>query len=315
MHDRARLPLRAATTLAAAGILAAACSAPGAGPPPAKAPRIGATPQMTGMQGKQLPIEPYLLDTDQNNTIQHARQVLVSRCMKRFGFDFAFPVPVRDDRTPNTQSEQRYISDPEVAERFGYHNPRPQQKAPAEPPLSAAGNAVLVGEREPGQPGSPSPAKSSAPPAVHRGMPIPEGGCFGEVDRELISKNVIIQESDLVIRINIGNMQRSLRDKRVLSAFRKWSACMKKQGYDYATPMDAEADPRWTRSTAPTPGEITTALADVDCMRSTNVVGVWFAVESAYEKVEIDKNAAELAEVAKNIGISLRYAATVNGRE
>ncbi|WP_436773303.1 hypothetical protein [Yinghuangia sp. YIM S09857] len=66
--------------------------------------------------------------------------------------------------------------------------------------------------------------------------------------------------------------------------------------------------PRWEAAEAASPEEIATAVADTECMAANNVAGVWFAVESAYQKREIEANSEKLEEVRKAIDTSMRVA-------
>ncbi|WP_331767098.1 hypothetical protein [Embleya sp. NBC_00896] len=271
--------LACATTLALAGCAAgddeaaagkaAASESPRApqsleqGPPPS----IPAPRQLADMHGQLLPIEPYLLDLDQMRLIQNARSVLVSTCLKRRGFDVTLPVAAAG-AGPNTQSEMRYGADRAAAAQYGYREPGAVQQ-PVPPSMSAAAREALAGK----------------------------GGCVEEVDAEFAAKGLLAQDPDVVVNINVDNMQHSIRDERVTTAFRAWSDCMRAKGFDYATPMDASADRRWQQGSTASPQEIATAVAHSDCMRDNNVVGTWFAVESAYEQRDIDAHQAELADL------------------
>ena len=44
---------------------------------------------------------------------------------------------------------------------------------------------------------------------------------------------------------------------------------------------------------------VDTAVDDVECKRRSNVVGIWYAVESAYQELLIEDNRAALAVLAK----------------
>ena len=82
------------------------------------------------------------------------------------------------------------------------------------------------------------------------------------------------------------------------AATRQWSACMAAAGYRYAGPLDPPKDARF--QDARTPLEISTAEADVACKQRTNLVGVWFAEESARQRslIEANRPALELARTA-----------------
>ncbi|TVL88009.1 hypothetical protein CD790_32180 [Streptomyces sp. SAJ15] len=54
--------------------------------------------------------------------------------------------------------------------------------------------------------------------------------------------------------------------------------------------------------------EIRTAVADVECKRQTNVIGVWVAVETAYQKVAIRVGGEKLRQVRQSLLVELRNA-------
>ena len=59
--------------------------------------------------------------------------------------------------------------------------------------------------------------------------------------------------------------------------------------------------------------EIATARADVACKRRTDLVGIWFSVESAYQGAAIRLNAAALGQAKATMQQELRTAATLLG--
>ncbi|MGW1991688.1 hypothetical protein [Embleya sp. NPDC001921] len=299
----ARPPLRVLAALACASILAlAGCAAEddeaaGGKPPASESPRtpqsseqgppppIAAPRRLTDMRGQLLPIEPYLLDLDQMRLIQNARSVLVSACLKRRGFDVTLPVAAAGTG-PNTQSEMRYGADRAAAAQYGYREPGAAVHKRTLPPMSDAAQEALLGT----------------------------GGCVEEVDASFAAKGLLTQDPDVVVNINMNNMQRSIRDERVTTAFRAWSGCMRAKGFDYPTPMDASADQRWQQGSTASPQEIATAVAHSDCMRDNDVAGTWFAVESAYEQRDIDAHQAELADLERRTEATLRFCAEVTGQ-
>jgi len=69
---------------------------------------------------------------------------------------------------------------------------------------------------------------------------------------------------------------------------------MRDKGFDYPDPRAAVFDQQWQSSQANgsgvTPQEIATAVADMDCKVSTNLVGWAVAVQSAYDQAYIDSH-------------------------
>jgi hypothetical protein len=74
--------------------------------------------------------------------------------------------------------------------------------------------------------------------------------------------------------------------------------------------MDAMNDRKWAGS-SPTPEEIATATADLECKTTNNVIGIWFAVESALQRHDIDAKIDSLTKVKDDIQSALKRAADV----
>lgn len=210
----------------------------------------------------------------------HANSILVRDCMARFGLDWAIiPAPDSDE----SDHDSRYgILDPDRVERYGYHKP-PSPSLPdgfEEPTISPVQDRVLTG------------AGGSL-----NGLDIPPGGCAGEANRKLGEGVPAGAEQagapGLVLRLGAEAYDRAENDSRVRAVWQQWSDCMRERGYEYGGPWDAHDDPRWGGETASTE-EIVAASADLACRQSTNLVGVWYAVEYAYQERLISENAEAL---------------------
>lgn len=68
---------------------------------------------------------------------------------------------------------------------------------------------------------------------------------------------------------------------------------MLRAGYSYQSPWDANDDRRWGTITV-SQLEIETAVADVSCKKQTNLVGVYSAVQGAYQYQLINERSQEL---------------------
>jgi hypothetical protein len=135
-------------------------------------------------------------------------------------------------------------------------------------------------------------------PSTYRGIPIPPGGCLAEAHQELAARGILINDSNTASAINDRGYALSKNDYRVQSAVRQWSTCMKTRGYSYRTPDDAMSDPRWSlNSSKPSGIEIAVATADATCKESSNLVGIWYTVESAYEDELISRAKTQLEHV------------------
>ncbi|MFE6750803.1 hypothetical protein ACFVGM_33465 [Kitasatospora purpeofusca] len=290
----------AATGCAAADPKAAPAAAPAAVPP-----AVDVVPTLTTADGQSLPIARYLISPDEDRRIETARTALISSCMKRFGFDYA---PAAVGTKPDLMVRRYYLTDAASAAAQGYHwggSANEKQRTAAPQPPAPEMQAVLGHGRG-------GPAESSAPAdRSYHGVAIPPGGCLGEADDTLTRGGGILQDDAGAMEINGRSFADSMADARVQAAFGAWSRCMKEKGQTYASPVDAVGDERWFSSPTATAPEIAAATADIDCKQQNNVVGIWFAVETAYQGLAIQADLKRLEQARKAIDVTLANAAAV----
>lgn len=292
---------------AAAVLLTSGC---GATPPTQAArgtsdePTITRPARLLDSVNLHLPVQNFMLSESQLNTVARARVVLVIRCLGRYGIHVSEPTaPDRSDMYgPRSMMDRRYgITDAALAAKYGFglgaRDPSRQTK-PRQPDLGPAGRTVLTGQ-----------GRSSV-----NGLRVPDGGCLGEADRSLDVGKPDGADPGLPQRLQFQSFEESKHDSRVRQVFTAWSACMASMGYQYANPLASVADPAFTGSGQATAEEIKVAQADLTCKKQTNLVGVWFTVESAYQRQAIssDANAFQLAKTALDRRAATA-AATVQG--
>lgn len=257
-------------------------------------------PRMSVTDRELLPIEEYLISPEEWDLIERARATLIEDCMGRLGFDF---VPVgRGAGSIANQTENRYEpTSVRVASARGYHpevdSPGGNMPGGADDALTDEMLSVLVNE---------STSDSRGP----NGNRVPAGGCAGEADRRLTHGGGISIDAELVVDINFRNYTRAINDARLKEVFAEWSKCMEVRGHSYGTPLEAANDPAWQTSSAST-RELEVAVADVKCKEEQNVVGAWFAIESEYERKDIENNRQYLEGVRRSIDRSVRNAADI----
>jgi hypothetical protein len=147
---------------------------------------------------------------------------------------------------------------------------------------------------------------AGTPLTSHRGRPLPQGGCLGEAERLLEARGPQGPGTDpegIVARIKADSFERSMADPRVKKVFSAWSACMDSRGFRMSTPLDEVPT---ANAAAPSRREIAQARADVACKARTNLVGVWFAVESAYQRALIAEHVEQLDQVTAARARTLR---------
>lgn len=98
-----------------------------------------------------------------------------------------------------------------------------------------------------------------------------------------------------------------LRNGQVKSATRAWSACMTRHGYTYSDPQTAVKDELQVLyggvhggkvvaiggrsvSTTQNQAQIAMAVSDADCTQSTDLAGIYFAVQASYEQQIVNAN-------------------------
>ncbi|WP_051944030.1 hypothetical protein [Streptacidiphilus rugosus] len=303
--QEARAAFGALVVLALATL--AGCATGGASASTA-APVPVATPRVTGdLSRLHLPIESYMLTPLMSVQRQWLTQMGIRSCLARFGFAYPDPGPQPTEGSPALAQEsllaRRYgVTDPGLVRRWGYHPPRPDSITKGAPGgivllagLPAAEQLVLTGY---------DPA-TRGPAAAYQGKALPAQGCRGEADRNLGERTnettsggrqrAVNGVDGLVQQLKAASFQASMADPRVVGVFKSRSACMRLAGYHETNPMLAPE--MFKPAPDPTAAEISAAKADVACKVRTNLVGVWFAVESEYQNTAIAQHAGDLAGV------------------
>lgn len=291
-------------------------------------PAVAATPVLLDSSGLTFPMDAYLVPAAQRQELQQAQNVLVDQCMRRYGFRYKTPnTPTTPDAPGSAatadvygENGRRYgLSSPALAARYGYGSP--PQRTPARPPRPAAGsNESLVLDGPPDLDAQSLPSNleeaekartSGKNTRVVNGVKIPVAGCSGEAGLRLYSPDAAAVDITFSQNLNAEANERSRQDSRVVRVIRDWSACMVQHGYHVASPMDVPS----TLQLVDLSGAraVTIATADVACKRKVNVVGVWYAVESAYQKGLIEKNAEILKNFKDQQQARMRLADSLSG--
>ncbi|MFE7529883.1 hypothetical protein ACFU7Y_29825 [Kitasatospora sp. NPDC057542] len=232
------------------------------------------------------------------------RQASIGDCMRRY--NQAYTVPPRPTKASPWYDRydvmgRRYgISDAEAARKWGYH-PRPDtSNAPSATPavlgqLTQEAQTILMGANP----------QDGQRVTSFAGKALPEGGCLAELDRLLPGASggpagPAGGGEGVVTTIKAASFTDSQSDPKVVAAVASWSACMKGHGYSVTDPL--KASDLFETATGPASSqEIDQAQADVACKQETNLLGVWFAVESDLQNKAINKNSAELGKVKETL--------------
>ena len=266
--------------------VASACTADSA---PEAPPEIGTVRQITDLSQVAFPLEAYEMTAEEDIVLQRAVWQLAIECLNRFGADITPPPLVA---TNELLTSRRYgLLDLESAGAWGYHGGDPavdRANVEADGPAAAERlggltGGLLFGEGVDGV---------SLPPGA------PRDGCLNEARRILAEGGEMYDPNFLFSRANEA-LIRAERDERVEAAFTAWSACMADAGFSYAGPWDANNDSQW-REDIVTDQERLVATADVTCKLETNLIGIWNAVDAAYQERIIERDAELLAEMVED---------------
>jgi hypothetical protein len=202
-----------------------------------------------------LPLTQYVASGEQESEQATARNVLVSRCMQKSGFDY----------TPPAGTSQPYGADPGkgAAYNFGITSMTLAQQYGYE-----ALNAFF-------------PAQLPSGPPVQQ-LPAAEQAARASCNHSLQETPDMPHIPLLAQTLQIQAWDKTVTGPAVQALFRRWSACMAAIGYDYANPVQAELGepgdshgPSQWSGTSPSQLEIQTAVADVTCKDKTGLLKPW----------------------------------------
>jgi hypothetical protein len=293
-RERVLLGLAGALLLGLGGCQSEPSSA--AGEPP-----LGPVPTIRDAREISLPLDAYLAVTLKWHVPDLAINRLGRDCMRRLGLDWPVIGLVPPDSTAPLYGRRYGIFDANRVARYGYK------------PLPAANGGSAGGEEGPRQEREPTELETAVwmgrGESKVNGQPVPEGGCGAEALRTLAGGIEQPRETRVELMANEAH-QRAEQHSRMTATFARWSECMSRRGFNYRKPSDANDDPRWQTNQA-TPAEIETAKADVACKLETNLVGIWYAAEVAYQQRLIEENATRLQAVKEYHDTVQRNAARV----
>lgn len=235
-------------------------------------PAVAHVPQLLESVELKLPLDAHLPSMEDVHRYGMANRALITRCMQRFKIDFV-PSPASASVGLRSWNERRYgLTDPSAAAALGYGlGARTPHDGPSRPSqrLDPLGMTVLTGE----------------PATTARRLHVPDGGCSGQARQALTGRpSVTRPQADPYLAQHLSqlSLQESRRDPRVDAAVNHWSQCMLTKDHHYDDPFAPFADPAMTHGS--TTRAIDTAVDDVTCKKRTNLVGIWFSVDAAYQK-------------------------------
>jgi hypothetical protein len=260
-------------------------------------PRVDSITTVTDWRQISLPLDAYVQDFTEQQTILRAEYSLTKSCVEQFGFQFAAPAWDKSAAdVPNGEHPAHYrlygLLDVDHAKQMGYHSYG----------QTVASEAAYADMKLPNDYYNVVAAKFGG--GTFNGKVIPVGGCLGAAQREVEGAT----DLSLPQQLAFDSWTASTSDSRVVAGFASWSKCMAQSGYNYSAPMEANNDPKWSGDKA-SAEEIAVAVADVNCKKATNLVGIRMAVDAAYQRKAIGQHGAELNALK---AVLVRQAATAS---
>ncbi|MDO0913565.1 hypothetical protein QQM39_22780 [Streptomyces sp. DT2A-34] len=228
-----------------------------------------------------LPFDKYELTQQENYTVAKARDFLIGECMEKRGQEWnMLHYPSRVDEIKN---RRRYgVIEVQVAREFGYH----------------ANSAILSGNQDVQQ------QRDERDKHLDRdGMQAAykeKSGC-GYKANNVLERGGVSADYHLFNRLSSELLTAAKKDPGVLRITRRWSECMKSQGYVYGTPDEAIGDPRWWKkeSEDASSTEKAVAVADVQCKSHVNLVSALFEAETKLQNQAIKQHDAYFDKLAE----------------
>lgn len=312
LDSRTRRGLRAAllgsVIVGLAGCGVAEAAAPGhsaSGGWSGPAPDVSSFPHVRASDDITLPLSALELSSADTQTLYAATQKLRAQCLARFGVASTDVTTLEPESLGPDLSRRYGVVDLAVATTSGYHPPTTGMGAAHDKGSPQAWDPSTVeyqltfGRTAEGQVLSPMPVDKD-------GNQLPLGGCVAEAQSQLRGAS----DQDTVLLEQIGGQSSGAAeaDARVQAAWAAWSQCMKAAGFVYDSPW--QPNDSFTGSTV-TDEERRTAVADVQCKQSTNLVGIWSGVEGAYQQVLLNQHSSQIANLRAALKVQVAAARSV----
>lgn len=266
-------------------------------------------PRLTNANSREMPLDEYLLNPAQTDSVFSAYSTSVASCMREYGFTYRMSSSSYSGigaDAPKTRVDGRFgFQSMTHAKKWGYHPdggfPESRQQSTGSQP-DAEKWFALTGTRD--------LSEDSGPGGTARdGRRVRDHGCVGDALLEITgARDGVIGDAEAATDLKFKTLVEGQEDIRTLEVFELWSRCMKEYKYSYRSPLEALGDARWAKSKQPTGTEIRTAVADQECRSRHNVVGVWFAVDFERQELAVKANQGKLLEVKKQLTHQVRAA-------
>ncbi|GGV73173.1 hypothetical protein GCM10010294_34980 [Streptomyces griseoloalbus] len=242
--------------------------------------------------GISLPLDSYVPSPEEQGRSDRAQAALERACLARFGLRWEGPgrtaLETGRRMALSRQAARFGVTDPEHAERYGYHAP----------PWSTYDPRVgeLLDQHQHVTPDVRKVLYGTATEAG--GRPVPRNGCRAEAARRL-ARGAPPADRNLPGRLAEQAAAAALEDPRLSAVVGAWRSCVTGAGLRYASPQDAAGDPRWKRDRTPTEEEVSVAVADVRCQNEVRYLPTLVTVTAGKQRELISRHALELGRLER----------------
>lgn len=259
-------------------------------PTPIVEPPLGTVPLITSRAPIAMPLDSFMTPMNDIKLIDTARTIAATNCMHSLGFaDWTNDSVV--DSVPSDYQESDILDylDPTEVAKTGYPTTRVDK--------SSEVGAITAKSSAPAPTSEELAAYFGSGPKTVNSLDVPSGGCSATGAQAVTGSSDQLPADPREIQDEARFA--SLDDSRMKKAFGAWSACMAQHGLTYDDPLSSQNDPRWGDRTAATPagdGEKQVAAVDADCQKDINLVGIYKALQIAYQKQLITAVGSKLAD-------------------
>lgn len=249
--------------------------------PHVEARPVSPEPSIARSSQLELPVAKYATTPEQLHLYLRGVTAAQANCARRFAVRSTMPVPVQTtDMEDAAQRRYGVVNEVEVRQ-YGYQLP-PQREGREWSPTPRELEVMT------GQTGSGSPSKIPG---------LPPGGCAAEGFRLVWGSSEGPSRDEFAQRILATAWELTKADDAALAAARDWSECMAREGYEFQHRWDAGNSVR----SASTEQKRAMAVLDLECAKQTNYVGIWHAIDAAYQSQLINEYKDELLAAQRDI--------------
>jgi hypothetical protein len=228
---------------------------------------------------------------DQQRTIHSAQFVLVSRCMRRAGFENPY-IPF----APFTLDRRYGLKDLDAARKWGYG--LPPAMVVDESAVRAYIDSLSPAERQAFE--SALGGAQDGAEGAGTGDSTSRGGCADEPSDILYGSRSQALRAEELRRLSEELEAKayfaSEKDPRVQLAFGAWSDCMEERGYKVSDRDDPLAASLLAGGPVGGPEDVRLAVTVVRCNDASDLVEIWSGVEAAIQGQLLEKHRASMRE-------------------